>query len=283
MPLTLIASSFVAASRVGGGGQQYALAPFKIDPVLVPTVLFGRHPGKGAPGGGAVEPEVFAGALEAALTDIALSDADALIAGYFASAEQVEATARAIDAIRARPERTAISGRFVVVVDPIMGDEGAGLYVWPEVADAIVEHLLPRADWLTPNLWELERLTGVRATTPAEAAEAARRLPCPALVTSVPAGEGEIGVVAVQGERAMLFAHPILPGVPRGTGDLVAAVFTAALIEGADGFAAAERAVRAVAEAAQACVEWGATELPLVALGRRLVEPTAEVRVEALS
>jgi pyridoxal/pyridoxine/pyridoxamine kinase len=52
MPLALILSSYVAASRVGGGGQQYALAAFGIDPVLVPTVVFGRHPGKGAPGGG---------------------------------------------------------------------------------------------------------------------------------------------------------------------------------------------------------------------------------------
>ena len=54
MPLALILSSHVAASRVGGSAQALALAPFGIDPVVVPTVLFGRHPGWGAPGGAAV-------------------------------------------------------------------------------------------------------------------------------------------------------------------------------------------------------------------------------------
>ena len=47
MPLALILSSYVAAARVGGGAQQFALAPFGIDPVLVPTVLFGRSPARG--------------------------------------------------------------------------------------------------------------------------------------------------------------------------------------------------------------------------------------------
>ena len=45
MPLALIMSSHVAGSRVGGSAQALALAQFKIDPVVVPTVLYGRHPG----------------------------------------------------------------------------------------------------------------------------------------------------------------------------------------------------------------------------------------------
>ena len=42
MPLALILSSFVAASRIGGAAQQYLLAAHRIDPVLVPTVMLGR-------------------------------------------------------------------------------------------------------------------------------------------------------------------------------------------------------------------------------------------------
>lgn len=282
MPMALILSSYVAASRVGGGGQQYALAAFGIDPVLVPTVLFGRHPGKGPPGGGAVAADVFASATEAALGQVALHYADAAITGYFASGDQVRTAAAAIDALRAATDRGAISGRLVVVVDPIMGDDEGGLYVKPEVAEAIAAELLPRADWLTPNLWELERLTGVRAGDPASAAKAARRLPCPALVTSVPCGDGEIGMVAVRDGRATLYAHPRREGVPKGTGDLVTAVFTSWLADGAEPFAAAEHAARAAAEAVEASVLWGSPELPLVSLGPRLVTPTASVRVEEI-
>ena len=283
MPLALILSSYVAASRVGGGGQQYAFAAFGIDPVLVPTVVFGRHPGKGAPGGSAVADEVFASATEAALDDIALAYADAVVAGYFASAEQVGTAARVIGRLRAAADRRSITASLVVVVDPIMGDDEGGLYVKPEVADAIAVELLPRADWVTPNLWELQRLTGERAVGPASAVDAARRLPCPALVTSVPAGPGEIGAVCVAGGRAMFYAHPRREQAPKGTGDLVAAVFTAGLVGGADPFAAAERAMRATAEAVDAAAEWNAPELPLVALGGRIVRPSAALRVEEIA
>ena len=50
MPLALILSSFVAASRIGGAAQQYVLAAHKIDPVLAPTVMFGRTPARGGRG-----------------------------------------------------------------------------------------------------------------------------------------------------------------------------------------------------------------------------------------
>ena len=60
----LILSSFVAASAVGGGAQAAALAALEIEAILVPTVLFGRHPGLGPPGGGAVAIEIVEGMLE---------------------------------------------------------------------------------------------------------------------------------------------------------------------------------------------------------------------------
>ncbi len=283
MPLALITSSFVAASRVGGGGQQHAFAALQIDPVLVPTVLFGRHPGKGPPGGAAVAPDVFESALAAALDDVARKYADAIVAGYFASAEQVRTAAAAVDDLRSAADRGAISGRLAVVVDPIMGDEDTGLYVRPEVAAALVEVLAPRADWLTPNLWELERITGERARTAQEAARVARRLGTGALVTSVPGDPGEIGVVLVPADGpAVFFGHARYDTVLRGTGDLITAVFAAGLIHGREPHEAARRAAAAAAETVKAAVEWGAPELPLIALGPRLAAPTAPVRVQVL-
>ncbi|HEX7943222.1 MAG TPA: pyridoxine kinase, partial [Phenylobacterium sp.] len=58
MPLALILSSFVAASRIGGAAQQYVLAAHKIDPVLAPTVMFGRTPARGGKGE-VTSPDVF--------------------------------------------------------------------------------------------------------------------------------------------------------------------------------------------------------------------------------
>ena len=268
---------------MGGGGQLFALQPFGIDPVLVPTVLFGRHPGKGPPGGAATPPEVFDSAVQAALADVALRFSDAAIAGYFASPAQVRTAAAAIDALRSRTDAASISGGLVVVVDPIMGDADTGLYVRSEVAEAVARELVRRADWVTPNVWELERLTGLPTATPAECLAAARRLGRPALVTSVPLPGDEVGVICVSDAGARLFAHRRYDMALRGTGDLITAVFTAGLIERLPPFEAARRAVSAAAETVTASVAWGAPELPLVALGDRLRNPTAEVRLVELT
>lgn len=283
MPLALILSSHVAGSRVGGMAQALALAPFKVDPVVVPTVLFGRHPGWGAPGGAAVEDATFEGVLEGLEAHGTFGLADVLVTGYFASPGQVALAARTIDRVRATSDRTgAWSDRCVIVVDPIMGDMGPGLYVKPEVADAIAHDLVPRADWLTPNAWELSRLSGSPVTSPERALAAARALGKPMLVTSVPCGEDRIGLLLATADQAVLFSHPRLDKVPHGTGDLVTAVFAAGLIKGGDPLKAAEHAARAAAETVEAAVAWGAPELPIVALGERLAHPGAEVRVERL-
>lgn len=277
MPLALILSSHVAGSRVGGTAQALALAPFKIDPVVVPTVLFGRHPGWGAPGGGAVDTATFAGVLDGVEANGLLALADLVICGYFAFVGQVEVAAAAIDRVREQAPGA------VVVVDPIMGDEGAGLYVKPDVAEAIKSLLVPRADWLTPNAWELNRLTGQSVGSADEAVAAARALGCNVLATSVPCHEGEIGMVCATAASAVLYCHRRLDRVPHGTGDLVTAVLAAGLPGGGDPFAAAERAARAAAETVEAAAAWGSPELPLVALGERLVRPTAKLGVERLS
>lgn len=251
--------------------------------MLVPTVLFGRRPARGQPpGGGPVEDTVFRGMLEGVEAHGLFGLFDTVITGYFASADQVRAAAGAIDAIRAAGRAGAFGPALTVVIDPIMGDAPDGLYVREEVAAAIAAELLPRANLLTPNLWELGRLTGLQAETPAAVAAAARTLGRPVLVTSVPAGAGRIGAVYADEVQALLFSHAELPGTPNGTGDVVAAVLAATIVDGAPAAEAAAAAIRAVAECAFAAAEWRAPELPIVALGARLRTPSAEVAVERL-
>jgi pyridoxine kinase len=276
MPLALILSSFVAASRIGGAAQQYLLAAHKIDPVLVPTVMLGRNPARGAHGQ-ATPPDLFRQMLADVEADALFGMVDLVITGHFSSPEQVEIAADALARIQAASERAP-----VVVVDPILGDEPAGLYVGPEVAEAVAGRLVPLADWITPNLWELGHLTGAPIGDLASAVTAARRLGKPALITSAPAGADEIGLLFVDAEATTLFAHPRLPTAPNGTGDLVTASFGAGLVEDLSPLAAAERAARAASEAVKAAQDWDAPELPIIALGERLVRPTAALRIERL-
>lgn len=230
----LIVSSFVAGDPIGGSHQQLALARLGWDAALAPTVVFGRSPAHGGRGR-ATDPEHFAALLED-LGAAGWLDADLVITGHFSLPSQVEATA---EAIRRAPPR-------VLVVDPILGDAPKGLYVKPEVAEALEALLLPLADWTTPNAWELAYLTDLEVADLASTRHAAGQLEPPALVTSVPLGEAETGLLCCEGASATLIAHPRLPRAPNGTGDLVAAVFGAALAQGRPPAGAAADAAGAV-------------------------------------
>lgn len=276
MPVALILSSFVAASRIGGGAQQYVLAAHRIDPVLAPTVLFGRSPALGSTGD-VTDPAVLRRMLADIEADAIFGDVDLVITGHFSLAEQVEIAAGLVERVRAGSRRAPI-----VLVDPIMGDTPKGLYVKPEVAEAVAGRLTPLADWITPNLWELGRLAGAPVADAREAAAACRRLGRRAVVTSVPSGAEEIGLLYCDADEAVLFSHQRLAHAPDGSGDLVTASFGAGLVEGLSPRAAAERAARAAAEMARAAQEGGATALPIVALAHRIIAPTAAVRIEPL-
>lgn len=276
MPVALILSSFVSASRIGGAAQQYVLAAHRIDPVLAPTVMFGRSPAMGGQGETTAAP-VLRRMLADIEADAMFGEVDLVITGHFSAVVQVEIAADLLERVRAGSPR-----RPTVVVDPIMGDAPKGLYVKPDVAAAVADRLVPLADWITPNAWELARLSGMAVEDARSAAAAAASLGRPALVTSVPARTDEIGILFWQAGEMILFAHPRLAQAPSGTGDLVTASFGAGLVEGLAPAAAAERAARAVAEAVQAAKAWRIADLPLVAIADRLVRPTAEVRIERL-
>lgn len=282
MPLALIVSSFVAGSRVGGFAQSLALAALGVDPVLAPTVTFGRHPGWGAPGGAAMSADVLRGVLEGIEAQGLLGLADVILTGYFASAEQVEVAADAIDRARAADRSGAATPSLRVIVDPILGDDPGGLYVKPEVEAAIVSHLLPRADLLAPNRWELERLSGTPVTDAATALAAARSLGAPVLASSIPVGADRLGVLYADADQAWLATHGKAVAAPHGTGDLLTALFAAALIEGLPPPTVLTRAVAGVVDAVDAALAWNAPELPLVALGAKLKNPRASVQLQVL-
>jgi len=276
MALALVLSSHVAASRVGGSAQVLALAQFRIDAMLAPTVLYGRHPGWGPPGGAKVESETISGMLDGIEANGLYAHTDLVITGYFASVGQVEAAARAIDGIRAQARAPTI------LVDPTIGDAPKGLYVPEDVAQAVIGQLVPRADIVAPNAWELQRMTGVQARDPGQALEAARQLDRPVMVSSIRHGE-EIGVIYADRDEAWLAAHPRAASAPKGTGDLLTALFGAALMDGLTKSYALARAVGGVAETIAAAEASGQAELPIIAMSQKLKTASPHVRLERLA
>lgn len=239
--MIVILSSLVAASPVGGGAQAAELARLGFETALVPSVLFGRHPGLGAPGGGATPQALFEGMLSGIEASGALPTAEALIAGYFNTAEQVAAAARFVDTVRA-----ANPGAWIVV-DPIMGDGASGLYVSEAVAEALAGELVPRADLITPNAWELARLSGRPAADVDEALAAARALGRPVLATSIAQGD-EIGVLYTSADEAWLASHARRGSDPKGAGDRLTAAFVGHRLKGESVEEALRAATAGVAE-----------------------------------
>jgi pyridoxine kinase len=286
MPLALIISSHVAGSRVGASAQAAALVQFRIDSMIVPTVLYGRHPGWGIPGGAPVPIELIESMLDGIEANGLFSQTDMVITGYFASAAQVRAAARAIDAVRAAPREGAApqspARKPTIVVDPTLGDAGKGLYVPVEVAEAIAAELIPRADLVACNAWELQHLTGADAREPQAAVRAARLLNKPTLVSSVQRGN-EIGVVYADRKEAWLAAHAKVVRAPNGTGDLLTALYAASILEGQTLSYGLARAVGGVAETVTAANIWNAPELPIVAMAARIKQTSPTVRIERLA
>jgi pyridoxine kinase len=276
MPTALIFSSYVASSRVGGFLQALALNAIGIEARLIPSVLYGRHPGHGAPGGGGVGPETYRGVIEGAEAQGALA-ADLILTGYFALPEQVQMAADAIDRARAAAIKP------IVLVDPILGDDGVGLYVKPEVETAIRELLAPRADVLAPNCWELQRITGAKVRDAESAVKAAKLLKKPVLVSSIPCGADQIGVLYVDKSAAWLACHAKAVEVPKGTGDLLKALFAAGLIEAAPPQTALVRAVGGLADAVEAAVAGGLDDLPVATLAERFRAPMSRITLSTVA
>ena len=272
MARVLILSSYVAASRVGGGAQALALARLGIEPILIPTVLFGRHPGQGAPGGAAVAAETIEAMLGGVEAQGLFADLDAVITGHFSAPDQVSVAAAAIDKVRAASDRARI------VVDPIMGDAPAGLYVKAVVAEAIARDLVSRADLVAPNAWELARLTGAPVGNVDQALAAARVLGRPVLVSSVPSGE-DFAVVSADDTEGWSASHALSQSAPNGTGDLLTCLFVAGRVEGLPIADALRAGVSGVAEAV--LIAPGAAELPIRAFPAQLFA-SAHVRMERL-
>ncbi|XBQ17610.1 MAG: PfkB family carbohydrate kinase [Oceanicaulis sp.] len=231
-PRVVVISSLVSGSRVGGGLGAAVLETRGIRADLVPTVVMGRHPGQGAPGGGDVSADMIATTLAAMEDQGVIDEADAILTGYFRTPEQVEAAAGFIE--RARAKRRDL----IVMVDPIIGDAspaGPGrLYVPEAAARAQRERLVPLADIITPNRFELAWLTGHPHADPYDdmVVECARKLAPAAIVTSTSAAPGEVGFIVVNATGAWAGALPRVPDAPNGTGDLFAAWALAERLKG---------------------------------------------------
>ncbi len=273
MTQILFISSYVASSRVGGSIAPVALAALNLDVVLAPTTLLGRHPGLGAPGGSGVPADQLASLLEGVEANGVFKNCRAVVTGYFSTPEQVACAANAIDKIHAIQK----TNPPLILVDPIMGDAGSGLYIREDTARAIETQLVRRADIMTPNLWEFARLSRAQIetlNTPKAVKEAATALPCDVIVTSTPDGDNTGALYAPKNCEAFYVKAPKLEGdIPHGVGDLVTTLFAGRCATGETASSAFQHAVSSVHVLLEKAVTEHLGDLPLSRYPEHIASP----------
>lgn len=263
MKTVLLISSFVSSSQVGATASAFCLRRLGINVVILPTTLFGRHPGWGVPGGRAVDVTTLADMWKAiADQDIKF---DGVMTGYMAKENHIDLSADIIKAVRDK------NSEAVILVDPVKGDDGR-LYIPESRAKAMAQRLVPHADILTPNLYELEFLAGRCLTAIPSIIDAARSLGPDVLVTSVP-HDGQIGALWVSATSASYVGHESFSQVPNGGGDSLAALFLARCLNGAAPREAQQLAVSSIFEILAAARQDQYAELPLTFYQDQLSTP----------
>lgn len=272
--------SEVAYGHVGNSAAVFPLQRLGIEVLPVSTVVFSNHTGYGAWRGIRLAPADIAEVVLGVEERGGLVGLDAVLSGYLGSAGVVEVVADAVRRVK------AASPAAISACDPVMGNATVGRFVAPEIPDLVRRTLVPLADLVTPNQFELGLLTDTRPSTLETllaSVDLVRAIgPSTVLVTSVARAEADadtIEMLVADGTGAWIVATPRLPGVFGGTGDVTAALFTAHLLATGDAAESLARTASSVFDLIALTVASGDRELRLVAAQETYVHPRMQFPV----
>jgi pyridoxine kinase len=273
----------VAYGHVGNSAATFPLMRLGVEVWPVITVHFSNHTGYGAWRGPLLAASDIAEVVRGIDERGVLGRVDAVLSGYQGAEEVGAEVLRAVELVRER------NPAAVYCCDPVIGDVGRGIYVRPGIPEFMRDRVVPAAQIVTPNHFELDFLTGRTTTTVDEVLDAANALratgPDVVLVTStVLEGDHpeEIRMLAVTGDGAWQVTTPRLERTFTGSGDLTAALFLAHYLEGDHAGEAMGRTADVVYSLLKRTTEAGSGELLLVQAQDELVAPTHHFDVQRL-
>lgn len=275
--------SAVAFGHVGNSAAVFPLQRIGHEVWPVYTVNYSNHTGYGAWEG----PIIPAADVAAVLRGIRDRDAfpliDATLTGYQASPEIGDVIVDAVTEIK------AANPDAIYACDPVMGSATSGCFVPDAVPPMFREKVVPAADIITPNQFELGYLTERDVTdldSTLAAVDAAREMgPSTVLVTSVnrpETPEDAIEMIAVDDNGKWIVRTPRIPAKRNGSGDVTAALFTGHYLRGRDAKDALAKTASSVYDLLRVTYEADATELKLVEAQDFYAEPRMQFSVEGL-
>jgi len=266
--------SSVAYGHVGNSAAVFPLQRLGHDVWPVLTVHFSNHTGYGEWRGPLLSPTDVADVIAGIGDRGVLGDADAVLSGYQGDPAVGGVILDAVARVK------ELNPDAIYCCDPVMGDVGRGMFVRPGIPEFMRDTVVPQADVVTPNHFELDFLAGRTTRTLEEvlaAVDAVReRGPRDVLVTSVlhdGVPEGSLDVVAVSDEGAWAVTTPLLPISPNGCGDVTAALYLAHLTSTGSAETALARTTASVFAILEATITAGTREIALVAAQDAIAAP----------
>jgi pyridoxine kinase len=273
--------SLVAYGHVGNSAATFPLQRLGHEVWPVPTVVFSNHTGYGAWRGPLLAPDDVRAVVTGIEERGVLGSCDVVLSGYLGGPGICDVVVDAVARVkRANPEAT-------YTCDPVMGNATSGCFVDPALPPIIREQVVPHADLITPNQFELGFLTGTEPDSlgsTLDSADAARAMgPSTVLVTSMlrpDRPDDTIEMLAVTGDGAWVVRTPRVPVKANGSGDLTAALFTAHLRSTGSPAEALGLTASSVVGVLKATIESGETELQIVLAQDAIASPANEFEVE---
>lgn len=276
-PSVAVISSHVVRGSIGNRAAVLALESLGLPVWAVATIELPWHPGHGPSTRIVPDDTLFKDLLEDLSGSKFSHELGAILTGYLATTEQVRSVAAFIKTSRAQnPE-------LIYVCDPVIGDE-SGLYVNEVIAAAIRDELLPLADVITPNRFELAWLTDKTISSNEEIAATVRGMKTSsALVTSAFGMlKNSTGNLFVDDQVALLAEHRQIDNAPNGVGDLTAALFLARQIAKQPIEDALRATTQSVFELLMRTQQRGADELTIESDVGILRRPSANVQLRSI-
>jgi pyridoxine kinase len=276
-------NSHVVYGHVGNSAAVFVLQRLGVEVWPIHTVVLSNHPGHGDFRGGAADTAAIRDLVAGIAARGVLAGCDGVISGYLGTAE-IGAEVLAAAACVKTANRSA---RYCC--DPVIGDSDRGVYVRAEVADFIRARLVPAADVVTPNQFELDFVSGRGSGTLPDAVAAIDAVhalgPSVVLATSVATDEtpaDAIDLIVSDAEGRFRLRTPKLTHAANGAGDAIAALFFAHLLRGGSAAAALARASSSVFGILRRTAQAGARELMLIEAQDEIVAPSASFQPEQI-
>jgi pyridoxine kinase len=292
MPILSI-QSHVVYGYAGNTAAVFPLQRLGHEVWAINTVEFSNHTGYRSWRGQILDSDIATELVSGVADRGRLSQCDAVLSGYLGDAKVAAAVQDAVNRVK------TANTDALYCCDTVMGDVGRGFYVKPDIPDIFRNELVPIADIVTPNHFELEAIVGFPIITMSDTFSALEKLhkmgPRIICVTSFHANSADalIGMIVSDTKDIYFVETPKLPidvGMA-GSGDVTTALFLARYLSSRDIKYALEYSVSSIYHIIEKSWNYFKSdsskpilmELRLIAEQSEIIEPSTIFRAQKLT